>query len=188
MSDRPTLRDLFLKYGHTDKHTSHRYDFWYEQWLAPYRDRAITIVELGVAMFGGGDVLAFSDYFPSGKVVGIDANMTPLISNQEMSAEFSSRKNITLVECDAYGEEAVKWTKDATIVIDDCIHSPAKQLEAFRLHGSHPKLYFCEDTYYEPWHSLPRFSPNQHITIIDMSRNEKQAENSVIVKIERIES
>lgn len=186
MSERPTLRELFLKYGHTDKHTSHRYDLWYEQWLAPYRDQPIKLVELGVAMFGGGDLCAFADYFPNGKIIGIDIDLSPFNKDPFMhNAIMEHEDSITLVQCDAYGEEAVEWTKDATIVIDDCIHDGPHQLKAFELHGGNANLYFCEDTYYAPWHSLPVFPPGQHITIVDVSRNKCHAENSVIVKIER---
>jgi cephalosporin hydroxylase len=59
-----TLREIYNSYKHLpvcDKGTTHSYIEKYEEILAPYRDRPITLVEIGVE--SGGSLAMWAEYF-----------------------------------------------------------------------------------------------------------------------------
>jgi 8-demethyl-8-alpha-L-rhamnosyltetracenomycin-C 2'-O-methyltransferase len=64
-----SLCDIFARYP-TDKNTGHRYGPVYEELLAPIRDQAWAVLEIGVAR--GGSLRVWRDYFPKATVVGLD--------------------------------------------------------------------------------------------------------------------
>jgi len=45
----------------TDKGTEHSYDTVYEKIFAPYRNKGINLLEIG--LYSGADLLAFNEYF-----------------------------------------------------------------------------------------------------------------------------
>lgn len=70
-----TLTELFLKYssaeaGFCDKSSLHSYGEFYEKLLAPYKESAHRILEVGVR--GGGSLKAWRDWFPNATIFGID--------------------------------------------------------------------------------------------------------------------
>ena len=73
-----TLREIIAKYdinghekdGGTDKDTYHSYIELYEQLLAPFVDKAITLVEIGIQY--GGSMLLWQDYLLKAHFVFVD--------------------------------------------------------------------------------------------------------------------
>ena len=73
-----TLREIIAKYdinghekdGGTDKDTYHSYIELYEQLLAPFIDKAITLVEIGIQY--GGSMLLWQDYLPKAHFIFVD--------------------------------------------------------------------------------------------------------------------
>lgn len=73
-----TLREIIAHYdinghekdGGTDKDTYHSYIELYEQLLAPFVDKAITLVEIGIQY--GGSMLLWQDYLPKAHFVFVD--------------------------------------------------------------------------------------------------------------------
>ena len=64
-----TLTELFRIYP-TDKETAHSYGPVYDQLLSPLRESATQIMEIGVDK--GGSLLAWRDYFPNARILGLD--------------------------------------------------------------------------------------------------------------------
>lgn len=67
-----TLNEIGLKTG-TDKSTvTHCYLDNYERYLASWRDKEFTLLEIGVG--NGSSIAMWREYFPNAKVFGIDVN------------------------------------------------------------------------------------------------------------------
>lgn len=66
-----TLQQIGEKYK-TDKAITHFYMDTYEKYFAPWRDKNIVLLELGVA--GGASIQTWREFFPKAKVYGIDLN------------------------------------------------------------------------------------------------------------------
>lgn len=73
-----TLRKIIAMYdinghekdGGTDKDTYHSYIELYERLLAPFVDKAITLVEIGIQY--GGSMLLWQDYLPKAQFIFVD--------------------------------------------------------------------------------------------------------------------
>jgi cephalosporin hydroxylase len=60
----------FGNFGGTDKATDHSYDLIYDEIFSPYREKEITLLEIGVQY--GGSALLWHEFFPNSKLVLID--------------------------------------------------------------------------------------------------------------------
>ncbi len=81
----------------TDKGSIHSYLPFYDRLLAPIRDSALRVTEIGVD--GGGSILMWLRYFRITNITAIDINPCPeLISNN---------KRITHWQGNAYSQEAI---------------------------------------------------------------------------------
>ncbi|KQX56332.1 MULTISPECIES: class I SAM-dependent methyltransferase [unclassified Streptomyces] len=72
----PDLGELSIRYG-SDKWASfHWYTAHYARHFAPYRDRPVRVLEIGIGGFdddlGGGSLKMWKRYFPRGSVFGLD--------------------------------------------------------------------------------------------------------------------
>lgn len=145
---KPTLWDLGEKY-HTDKAT-HRYDGGrqhkyakrnYPFYLECCRDKPLHILEIGI--WGGASLRMWEEYFPKGKVTGIDINpecaqhtgpRTKCFIGDQMDTQFL--------------ENVVKEQGVPDVVIDDGIHQSPHILTSFKaLFPLMPSdsYYFIED-------------------------------------------
>lgn len=120
----PTLVEIYALYGGaSDKGTRHSYLEFYDELFAPYRDKPINLLEIGM---GGGDCLmAWQHYFLKGTVAGLD-----LWTGQEIG-------DIRKVHGDATSSEV--WEKNFAgelfdIIIDDASHKPEDQVATFNLY------------------------------------------------------
>lgn len=172
--------DVLAKTGRTDKNTAHTYGPWYDLWFERLRDLPLTILEVGVCVFGGGSVLSLAEYFHNATIWAVD------IDRSRCSAEVFDHDRIVFLEADAYKRD---WLihlgrEKLDIIIDDASHEVADQMKLLKM--LRPKLkpdgfYVVEDCCTGHW--LPRlpevWSLGLKQTIIDMS-NYKHYDNTLI--------
>lgn len=172
----PTFVEIARSLGHTDKcgsrHTvGHTYGASYDEWLAPYRNKDVLVLEVGVAVFGGGGLLALAEYFPKGHIVGVDNNMAPLVD------AVRTHPRIELIDTDAYAADLPDklGKRQFDIVIDDASHELRHQfalLQTLRPYLKQDGFYVIEDIVTEHW--LPYLRNNTpklglHHTLVDMA-------------------
>jgi len=124
----------------SDKGTYHSYiDMYYEETLKNYKDKTITLLEIGVN--AGRSLELWAKYFnESSTIIGIDKKITIPYK--------PSKKNMHYIIGDATKEETVKKFDSLDIIIDDGSHRIQDQLKSFNL--LYPKLkesgvYIIED-------------------------------------------
>lgn len=149
-----SFRDL------TDKGTAHSYIPVYEDLLTPYRQRPVTLLEIGVLY--GGSLQLWAEFLPQAKIQGIDVDLSrALPSVRECPRIELLDGNATLAGVIAERVGAVD------IVIDDASHVLDEQLLSFR--ALEPKLnpgglYVIEDIWpYENALRLLREIPGAEI-------------------------
>jgi hypothetical protein len=138
-----SLEDIYSRsyQGVTDKGTAHSYIAVYERLLEPYRKRDITLLEIGV--WQGGSLLLWADYFPTGRIVGIDVSLSAVL------AAVHEVPRIVLIEGDATRPECIdRGITEVDIVIDDGSHVLDEQVSSFLAIAPRLKaggLYVIED-------------------------------------------
>ncbi|MGW2720256.1 class I SAM-dependent methyltransferase [Streptomyces sp. NPDC001492] len=151
----PRLAELALRHG-SDKWGVHEYTPPYEHHFAPYRDRAVTVVEIGVGGYddpaaGGGSLRMWKRYFRRGLIYGVD--VTDKSAHQEPRVE--------TVVADQADPNSLSDLADRIgpidIVIDDGSHVSADVVTAFgalfpRLQPG--GLYVVEDLQTSYWPSF----------------------------------
>jgi cephalosporin hydroxylase len=123
-----SLATLYSRLSHLcDKGTVHTYIDLYEQWLIPYRNRPITIIEIGVLK--GGSVLLWSRYFthPDTRIVGVDIQ-----DRSANVAKLTDDPRIELVTGNSADPVTTQALPEADIVIDDGSHEPVNQIATFK--------------------------------------------------------
>jgi hypothetical protein len=108
----------------TDKSSlEHDYLTKYERLFAPFRDEPITLLEIGV--FDGGSLLLWEDYFPRGKIVGLD--IRPDCKKHE-----GGRRIVEIAsQADAKAMTAIGEKYKPQIIIDDGSHQADHILTSF---------------------------------------------------------
>ena len=88
-----TLDEIGLKYG-TDKASSHHnYLNFYESFMAGYRDRPITLLEIGV--YQGASLRTWREYFSKAKIVGVDIQVNCLqFEADRIKIELADQSNL----------------------------------------------------------------------------------------------
>ena len=140
-----TLREIIAHYdinghekdGGTDKDTYHSYIELYERLLAPFVDKAITLVEIGIQY--GGSMLLWQDYLPKAQFIFVD-NVN-CISPRIL--EHVDRDRTSILFQDAYndiGAEDVDYLAKSgpsggiDFIIDDGPHTLQSQRDFLRLY------------------------------------------------------
>jgi cephalosporin hydroxylase len=140
-----TLREIIAHYdinghekdGGTDKDTFHSYIELYERLLAPFVDKAITLVEIGIQY--GGSMLLWQDYLPKAQFVFVD-NVNCI---HPKILDHLDPKRTSFVFQDAYNENtanAVRSIADSGLpggidfIIDDGPHTLQSQVDFLRLY------------------------------------------------------
>jgi len=130
-----------------DKGTVHSYIEVYESILAPYRETALNILEIGI--LGGASLKMWEQYF-TGKVYGIDCTDQPLGGKFDLRPMIESGKH-NIVIMDATNEEQIEKNFAGIkfdVIIDDGSHAVEHQLLSyfhFRKHLSLEGIYIIED-------------------------------------------
>ena len=137
------LNDLFIKYG-TNK-SQHGYADIYFSYIEKLKNENINLLEIGVA--DGKSLLAWSDYFKNGKIIGIDKN------HIDLNEKNINKSNIIIhqgLQGDSkFIQSLIKKYEKFDIIIDDGSHFPKDVIKSFNLLFSSLKengLYFVEDT------------------------------------------
>jgi hypothetical protein len=175
--DRDTsFSEILNKTGQTDKNTDHTYGWVYDLWFEPYRDKGLSILEVGCAHFGGGSLLSLATYFKHSYIRGLDIDWTPI------ATEVLGHPRIGRLEGDAYDDNEIRGRYD--IIIDDCLHDFGHQRKL--LYKLLPQLnaggfYVIEDCQSCDW--CPRLSElwgqGLRTMFIDM-RSEHQPDNALL--------
>ncbi|WP_316015316.1 hypothetical protein [Roseobacter sp. HKCCA0434] len=160
----PNLTDLADKYGSDKGSTKHRYTELYHMLFAPFRDREITFLEMGL-LIGGPEhgksadrqtndlpsVRMWLDYFTRAKVIGLDVSDFSWFEHDRFDfvrCDMDARENIA-----AAGAHILARHGAPDIVIDDASHASHHQQNAFlELFPHLPSggLYIIEDLRWQP--------------------------------------
>jgi hypothetical protein len=121
---KPTITRLVKRHKFdTDKATTvHSYGPWYDVALAPYRERPIRLLEIGVQ--SGGSLRLWDAYFDAALIVGVDVNPP----KDDLSGI------ATFVEGDAYTEAMADQLGDFDIIVDDGPHTLVSMMRLIRLY------------------------------------------------------
>ena len=139
------LDDLGRKYGTTKARypgCKHNYLPFYEQFLAPLRARQITLLEIGI--LEGKSLLMWRDYFPHGKIVGMDIEQQNPSVWERIEVEQGDQNNLADLE------RVSKKHGPFDVIVDDAGHVPAHQRFCYEhmLYQLKPGgLYILEDLF-----------------------------------------
>ena len=114
---------------YTDKEHTHSYiENFYEDNFLPYKDKEITLVEIGVA--DGESVRLWEHYFTSSKIYCLDIDET-----KHAFAEYvNKRDNIVYIVGDSYNKDVYELIPECDIFIDDGPHTLESQIQAIEIY------------------------------------------------------
>lgn len=118
----------FDKPGGTDKTSDHSYADLYDLILAPYHNRPINLLEIGI--YQGGSLLMWQHYFPDAVVSGVDIDSRGM---HEANAQRLDYDYLRLYYGDAYTLQMLETLMQADaydIIIDDGPHTLQSQIFA----------------------------------------------------------
>lgn len=136
-----SLKEIFLSHkGRSSHRFIHGMEI-YDEYFSQYRDKEVTIVEVGVAQ--GGGLQIWKKYFGSkAKVYGIDVNESFLFKEEQIEIFIGNQKNRSFLK------EVFNKIGSVDILIDDGEHEPNGQIATFEESIPYIKeggLYVCED-------------------------------------------
>ena len=138
-----SLDDLALWYGADKCSAGHGFAKIYESHVAPLRNQSVTLIEIGV--FRGASLRMWRDYFPRGRIFGVDILPDAIEARAERIEVFVGDQSDPAL----LGELlAVSGSPD--IVVDDGAHRVDLQLASLAFLWPHLKpggLYVIEDTH-----------------------------------------
>jgi predicted O-methyltransferase YrrM len=123
------LAEIVKKYGlSTDKTTGHSYGDFYDAEFARFRDRPISLLEIGVQF--GESLRMWLEYFPDAlRIYGVDKDTSRIWG--------TFPDNVVLVKADAYCSKTAEAFGRLDIIIDDGSHALIDQIKALRLYLPH---------------------------------------------------
>ena len=125
MEKKNELTELFNKYG-TNKF-EHGYTDIYFSYLEKMKNENINLLEIGVA--DGKSLLAWSDYFKNGKIIGIDKNDINLNEKNINKSNIIIYKG--LQENSKFIQGLIEKYEKFDIIIDDGSHCGEHQVYSF---------------------------------------------------------
>jgi demethylmacrocin O-methyltransferase len=142
----PSLDTLALRYGADKSSKVHGYTRAYERHFAPLRQRPVALLEIGIG--GGASLRTWRDYFPRGKVYGLDlADRKSLEAHGVRTFQGSQADEDVL-------ERLLFQTGPLDVVIDDGSHRWSDQVASFRKlypHVTPGGYYVVEDLHTSYW-------------------------------------
>jgi len=142
MKEKNELAELFDKYG-TNK-VRHGYSDIYFSRIKKLKDENINLLEIGVA--DGKSLLAWSDFFKNGKIIGIDKKHINL--NEKSINKSNIIFHQGLQQNNKFIQNLIEKYKKFDIIIDDGSHFPKDVIKSFNLLFLSLKengFYFVED-------------------------------------------
>lgn len=132
----------------SDKGTVHSYIEVYEEILAPYRERAVNVLEIG--LFQGDSLRMWEQYFTNAKVYGIDCSETPhdgLADLRPMIAE--GTHNIFILDAESISDVNRVFNGIVfDVIIEDAGHHKEQQeviYSVFKPYLRENGIYIIED-------------------------------------------
>ena len=165
------ISDLLNKYG-SDKCTSHPYKIIYDPYFKELKGKPIDLLEIGV--LHGASLMAWKDYFPNGRIVGID---------KEDNRKWKPDVEFIITDVKNY-------TPDRTfdVIIDDGSHKPediAHSLFRFSKYLKTNGLMIIEDVHDEfvpkAWEALRKLEGKFTIEILNFQRIMNDPYHNLIV-------
>lgn len=153
-----------LRRHQSDKATHHNYGKTYDRLLAPYRESATSVLELGV--MHGCSLRAWREYFPNATIYGIDNDTSRL-------DRITDRERIILFHGDTRDRDAFVRTASGLpsfdFICDDGGHVPVEQF--FAIAALWPRLkkggiYIVEDIVKREY--LDLFACFQNAELLDL--------------------
>lgn len=166
-----SLTELAVEFG-SDKWGVHHYTPRYERHFAPFRDRKLVVVELGVGGYsrrrqGGASLRMWKWFFPRAQVVGVDIEDKSFVDEPRIRCFQGSQTDAALMD------RIVAEYGAPTIVVDDGSHLPPDVIESFRIlfpHLADGGLYVIEDiqtSYWPDWQgSLDVDDPHTSMALV----------------------
>lgn len=157
------MYDIFLRNRRQDIHKWHHYFGIYDRYLAPWRGRPITVLEIG--LWRGGSLRMWRDYFgASATICGIDVNP---------AAQAYEGAGFRIFIGDQADRAFLGKVRDEIgtidIVLDDGGHTMAQQVNTFEeLYPVTRHLYIVEDTHTSYWQ---QFQDRPEGTFIDYAKH-----------------
>jgi FkbM family methyltransferase len=109
----------------TDKNSLHSYcDHFYEREIRRYRDKPVTLVEIGIDQ--GGSLMMWAEALPQAHIIGVDLQLRG--DCERNCAKYQGRIQLSLGN--AYMFESLAHFPQADIIIDDGPHTLESQLFA----------------------------------------------------------
>lgn len=137
----PTLDELAALHGTDKRDGRHNYTSIYEQCLAPWRHRPVSVLEIGVK--DGASLRMWRDYFPNGEIHGIDVVPdTVRHAGDRIHVHIGDQRDRVFLEATA------EQTGPLDIVLDDGSHRYQDQSASLRTLWKHVKpggIYIVED-------------------------------------------
>ena len=122
------LNDYSYKFG-TDKESHHSYiSGFYESAFAKYKDKKITILEIGI--YNGGSAALWSRYFTQAKILAVDIHDHIHPSHRNLDRG-------TYLFGDSYRPNLFSPEEKFDIIIDDGPHSPLSQVQCISYYLQH---------------------------------------------------
>lgn len=151
LAARPGLGELARRQG-SCKWGAHWGPTYYERYLAPLRDKRITILEIGIGGHhvaeGGESLRMWRDYFPRALIYGIDIFDKRAVEEQRIRVFQGDQSD------ERFLGEVVSQTGPLDVIIDDGSHVNEHVITSFRYLFPHLKeggLYFIEDLQSSYW-------------------------------------
>lgn len=149
------LVTLALKHG-TDKQNGHSYAQHYQRHFEPFRDRPITLLEIGIGGYGdpraGGESLRlWKEYFPRAQIVGLDIHEKSGLREDRIHTVMGSQDDPNVIR------DLVAEFGGFDLVIDDGSHVSAQVIRSFELLFPELRsggLYVVEDLQTSYWPGL----------------------------------
>lgn len=128
-SARRSLTQLAQEFG-SDKWGAHRYTPHYERHFAPFKDREILVLELGIGGYarerqGGASLRMWKAFFPRAQVVGVDIQDKSFVDGPRITSYQGSQTDRRLMR------RIVRRFGPPTIVVDDGSHRPPHVIKSF---------------------------------------------------------
>jgi len=118
--------DTHYEFG-TDKEFHHKYcSNFYDQTFAPYREKNLRLLEIGVHR--GGSLAVWHHYFPNAEIYGID----PVDHGAKQKCEPYPR--VKVIYADGYQKEFADMLPNFDLIIDDGPHTKESHLKCLELY------------------------------------------------------
>jgi hypothetical protein len=185
-----TLTDLVN--DTTDKNTTHSYLDLYEKLLSPIKEKATSVLEVGIGDFNeknGGSILLWRDYFTNATIHGLD-----ILPKERVFDELLTDERVVLyTETNAYDPEFVKKTFVDTdmkfdFLLDDGPHTLKSMMDFIKLYSPLMKddgILIIEDVQSISWFdALVELTPDhlkEYIKAYDLRQNKGRYDDLVFV-------